>query len=735
MTGELFGRENELAALRRLLQDPGNRLVSVTGPPGVGKTALVRAATGDRPGTVFVVLADYPDPDYPDPDCPEPAELGSGAAQMVLDGCEDLRAGRNLVARLHASHPELTVIVTGRRRLMLPGERRLVLAPLAVPAAEAPPGQLLASPAVRLFVERAHAIRPDLDLRPAGLAIIRRLVELTDGLPLALEFAAGWAGVMPPAAFVSWVTTSDPATALALLRDPAGRDQLRPSLSVAFDRAYRALTEDERAFLARLSVFESPADLAAIADICLPTTEDRVLPALHAGTGVQAALDLLASLAEHSLLVPVDQHGSQARMRLLSTTRSFARARLIEQGTEAVLLARHAAYFHQRARRVALRLNTAAHGSALTEIELERGNLLAAVAWSRDNEPGCGTAVGILAAMWQFWYFVGDLDEAMRQFELVLTAVGSEPDAPPENYGDILLAAGVLAQLRGDNRLAAEYLTQVLRAPAARADPGRRAVAVTQLAIIARAEGAADTRAALAANIEYLRRAGNDDGLAFALAVHAEGLTGGESADRRAKSELAESVDIFERRQNRWGMAFAIRVLADIAYRERELDSARELLERSIELFRIDCATRSVIGALEMLATVAAAQGDAETVNRAESERADLCRTLDIELESSPPFRRRGARPAGGSLSTVLSAAVQAAPSPHEANPHIASSGITAREIDVLKLLAQARTNAEIAAELGIGIETVRRHVSNLLMKIGVRSRVEAALYAVRNGM
>jgi DNA-binding CsgD family transcriptional regulator/tetratricopeptide (TPR) repeat protein len=422
-------------------------------------------------------------------------------------------------------------------------------------------------------------------------------------------------------------------------------------------------------------------------------------------------------------------------MRLLRTTRSFARARLIEQGTEAVLLARHAAYFHQRARRVARRLNTAAHGSALTEIELERGNLLAAVAWSLDNEPGCGTAVGILAAMWQFWYFIGDLDEAMRQFELVLTTAGSEPDAPPEDYGDILLAAGVLAQLRGDNRLAAEYLTQVLRTPAARADPGRRAVAVTQLAIIARAEGAADTRAALAANIEYLRRAGNDDGLAFALAVHAEGLTGGVSADRRAKSELAESVDIFERRENRWGMAFAIRVLADIAYRERELDSARELLERSIELFRIDCAARSVIGALEMLATVAAAQGDAETVKRAESERADLCRTADIELEYCPPFRRLGAHPAGGSLSTVLAAAVQAVPSRRDANPQIASSGITAREIDVLKLLSQARTNAEIAVELGIGIETVRRHVSNLLMKIGVRSRVEAALYAVRNGM
>jgi predicted ATPase/DNA-binding CsgD family transcriptional regulator len=744
MTSELFGREDEIAALRGLLAESGSRLITVTGAPGVGKTALVRFAIGDRPGTPFVVLSKCgeraPSGQGSGPEgvtCAslDPVDVGPEAELVVLDGCEDPQAGRRLVSGLFDGRAGLTVIVTSRRCLRVAGEHRIVLAPLEVPAAKASREELLASPAVRLYVDRAIAIRPDLDLSPGGLAAIRRLVEFTDGLPLALEFAAEWVEVLPPVAFVNCVTTADPAVAITLLRSRSGDGQTRPSLEAAFDRSYRLLTEDERTLLARLSVFDPSADLAAIAEICLPAPADHVLPAMAAGTGTQPALDLLASLAEHSLLQPVDQHDGRPRFRMLRTIRQYARTQLIGLGTEAVLLARHAAYFHQRARLGAQRLNTAAHDSALTEIEIERGNLLAAVAWSRENEPGCATAVGILAAMWQFWYFVGDLDEAMHHFELVLTAVGSEPDAQPEDYSNILLAAGVLAQLRGDNQLAAEYLTRILQAPAAMTDPGRRAVAVTQLAMLARAEGAATARDALAANIEYLRTSGNDNGLAFALAVHAEGLVGGQSAERRARSELAESVDIFERRQNRWGMAFAMRVLADIAYRGRELDSARQLLERSIELFSLDRASRSMVEALEMLAKVAAAQGDDQTAEHAESQRADLCRALDIHLRSDPPSRQRVALLQDHSLSAMLTASVRPGNSPTGLPPGIASTGITAREIEVLELLSQARTNAEIAAELGIGIETVRRHVSNLLMKIGARSRVEAALYAVRNGM
>jgi DNA-binding NarL/FixJ family response regulator len=142
-----------------------------------------------------------------------------------------------------------------------------------------------------------------------------------------------------------------------------------------------------------------------------------------------------------------------------------------------------------------------------------------------------------------------------------------------------------------------------------------------------------------------------------------------------------------------------------------------------------------MVGALEMLAKVAAAQGDEQTVEHAESQRADLCRSLGIHLQSDPPSRQRVALLQDGSLSAMLTASVRPGNSPTGLPPGIASTGITAREIEVLELLSQARTNAEIATELGIGIETVRRHVSNLLMKIGARSRVEAALYAVRNGM
>ena len=472
----------------------------------------------------------------------------------------------------------LRLVITSRRALRAPDEHRLVLAPLAVPPPNAAIEELLTTPAVALFVQRAAAIRPDLDTTADGLGAIRSVCEWADGLPLALELAAQWADILPPAAFLAQLASTVPADSLSLFRDPApARAGGRPSLVEAYDRGYAVLTPDQQTLLARLSVFESSADVAAIGDVCLPPESDHVLAALMAGTGTLATLDLLAALSDNSLIVPVEQSRGVARISLLRTTRYYARSRLVEQQSEAVLLARHAAYFLRWVRRVAQHLNTATHGGALSDIESERPNLLAAIRWSCSHEPGCATAIGIVAAMWQFWYFAGDLDEAMQHVELVLSTVGEQPDAVPAAYYDVLLAAGVLAHQRGESRLALTYLSRIVRGGGGASDPGRRAVAVTQLAMIARDEGAQDAREVLAANIASLRAAGSDDALAFALAVHAEELVGDGTGDRRARSQLTESIDIFSRKQNHWGMAFALRALAGIAYRGREFDTARRL--------------------------------------------------------------------------------------------------------------------------------------------------------------
>jgi len=349
----LIGRERETAASVALLGQAGGRLLTLTGPGGVGKSSLAlrvarEAAAGYGDDAYFVPLAALSDPALVAAAVAAavgaPDERGQPALEslqaylaprrvlLLLDNLEHLPEAAGVVSGLLASCPRLDVLATGRSPLRLREERVLPVPPLAYPdPARLPATAAVAGyPAVALFVERARAVRPDFALTDANAPAVARVCARLDGLPLALELAAARVKVLPPGALEERL--ADP---LALLTD-GPRDL--PARQQTLDWSYDLLDEDERGLFQRLAVFPSDFTGESAAAVCL----DGAAPA--------DVLDRLTSLLDKSLLAlrggdPTREGGAEEpRFAMLETVRAYALEQL-EASTEAeALRARHAAY-------------------------------------------------------------------------------------------------------------------------------------------------------------------------------------------------------------------------------------------------------------------------------------------------------------------------------------------------------------------------------------------------------
>jgi predicted ATPase/DNA-binding XRE family transcriptional regulator len=693
------GREDDLAGLAALLGDPasGARLVTLTGPGGVGKTRLaLEAAAGlvasdgapYSDGVWLVELASLADPALVPQAVaavfgvreargrPLAATLGEalrpGRLLLVLDNCEHLVvACARLADALLRACPHLRVLATGRRALGLPGEVPRAVAPLPVPPdPEPPPGALRDYAAPRLFLDRVAAVAPNLVSREAEAPAVARVCRQLDGIPLALELAAARVpglGVSQLAARLDQrfrlLTGGSPAA-------PARQQTLRAAVEWSYD----LLDEGARVLFRRLAFFAGGFDLAAAEAVCAdPDPEEPGAPAAGAGRPVLPADDVLSrllELVEASLVTAETDRDGAMRYRLLETMREYARERLGAAGETEASARRHAAHYLRLAEEALehLRRSQEVHASWLERLDAEHDNLRQALGTFLDageTEP----ALRLGVALRRFWISRGHLTEGRARVRALL-AMPAPPGAAPVR-AELLYDAASIARSVDDYAEARTLYEQAAAAYRRLGDGPDEAMSLADLGLVAREQGDWETaRVYLERSLDLHRALGERGGMAHAVTRLGE-VAHAVGDFPRARRHYEEALALARESEERIVLAWAPHHLGRLAIEEGDFAAAGARLAEGLRMHREDTDKVGYLHSLAAFAGLAAATGQAVRALRLAGAVAALSEAIGAPVQPSErrAFEQRvgAAREALGPGQAAMAFAAGRAMSPEQA--------------------------------------------------------------------
>lgn len=630
------GRSEAIAEVKKLLAS--TRILSLTGTGGMGKTRLALRVAADEAvpdprAVVLVELGPLSDAGLVaqqvlssfglgEQDGRTPLEtvidhLRIRSVLLVLDNCEHvLEASADVAGTLLSTCPGLRILATTREPLKVAGELVWRVPTLSVPAPALDDEQALSLAelgefeAVRLFLDRAHAVRPDLELADGDASALASLVRRLDGIPLALELAAGRVGMLSVRELAERLDDRFRLLAGGSRTSPA-RHQ---TLQAAVDWTYDTLSPAEALQFARLSVFASSFTLDAAEDVC-------------AGDGIDQGdvLGLLSSLIDKSMVVAEQVRGA-TRYRLLETMRRYGIERLAEDpAAEKARRDRHLSWAAALAAKADPALRGPEQGRWLEVLEGVLDDVRAALAWGvEQGSAAAGTALAVAANLGRFFEVRGYLSEGRRWLEALLGA----GEADPRVRAKALRSAAILAQRQGDYGPARALHTESLELAGQIGDDRAVAAAVHGLGNLAALQGDFAAARDLYQQALNIGRDLGDDNVVAAALTNLGTVAHNQASFDEARAFLEESLVVRRRMGDRHGIAMVTGNLAYLAFQQGDHPVARSLYGESLALQRELGDRPGIANSLGNLGYLALTEGDLVAAASLLAESLDLANEL-----------------------------------------------------------------------------------------------------------
>jgi predicted ATPase/DNA-binding CsgD family transcriptional regulator len=711
---------------------------------------------------------------------------------LILDNVEQVAAAGPRLADIVRATPRLKVLLTSRIVLRLSGEHVVDLAPLALPdgrRAQTARG-IARCESVRLFVERAAASKQDFALSDANAPIVAEICRRVDGLPLALELAAARLRLLPLTALLNRMEKRLPL----LVEGPRDQPPRQRTLKDTIAWSYDLLTPSEQVLFRRIGIFRG-CSLEAIEEICGKSDNGPGASSISLSALTIGVTDGIARLVDSSLLRPVEPIDGEARYGMLETIREFALDRLAASSEAPAIQRRHALYYLKLAERAEPELLGTQQRAWLACLEREHDNFREAIHYC-DEGKFAEPAFRLAAALWWFWANLGHVREGRERLARLLDRfpVRTPSGARAAARAKALRAAGNLAEVQNDHLIARRYHEEALDLFRLLEDAFGIAATGEALGAIAGRQGDYPAaRVFLQEAVERARVTGDPFTLGAALynlaaILHQQGDYAG------ARQLLEEIVEVKRAAGLPAHVGMGQLTIALIAQDEGDLEAARSQLEQSLVLCREGGDRRSeglaeahlgsllialgeylaaydhlkasliiwqelgdgtgIALVLQRFAELAAYRGRPERALRLAGAAASLRDSLRVRLSADSQSRlERALAPArqqlapadaldawkqGGSLSPddVIALALDDRDLRATArNAKVSGqplTNLTARERDIVRLIARGRSNRQIAAELVITEGTVANHVVHILNKLGCDSRTQIAVWVTQ---
>lgn len=752
-----IGREREIATICETLLRPGVRLVTLTGPGGVGKTRLaLRVATECEPafasGVWFVPLAPVREPELVGSAIAQVLgirELGTRSVEdllvrhlrerhllLILDNVEHVLVASPLITMLLEASPQLHVLVTSQAVLRLSGEHDIPISPLPLPPADSPASydDLIHLPSISLFAERARAADPDYVMDEATVPVVAEIVRKLDGLPLAIELAAARVTLLPPMAMLARLERRLPLLT-AGNRDAPSRQR---TMRAALEWSYNLLTAPEQLLFRKLSVFVGGWTLEAAEAIGCDEVDDP--------------LAVLGALVDKSLVRQrMSAGGIEPRYFLLETIREYGLERLAESGEEARARSAHALYMLDIAEMADPALVGPTAGAWRERLEAERANYRAALDWTfRSGE--AEQLLRMTSALYWFWRVRGPVREGRAWLERALARSSTDV---PHLRARALCAAANLGYVLGDDDLMSAHAREALTLARRLNDPELLLWALQVVEIAANVRGDATESDALMQEQLVLHRRDELHGPDHRLGPLLEHMgfaarLRGDLDQARALTE--EALAWSEGAGFAWAAAMIRGSLAAIVREQGDLDRALALFRRGLRETWDVKDRRNFAGLLvglavtltEMAQPVVAAQvlGAADALVDVEGvsypvisrpEHQQATKMLPVLLGEERFARAYAAgRVLTPEQALDLVDKIEIAPQMTQQND---SHGLTPQQLVVLRYVAQGLTDRQIAEELSLSSRTIQSHVAGILNALDLPTRAAASNYAAHHGL